>query len=283
MADFIIDLDTISTSATTLDSMKGTIDTTFESYSGSTLKTSSEGVSNVSSKIETNMDRLKNGYNNSCTWLNDYNSELTALESGLAAFSSETLTEPIEFKGQFEDIFGKVTMPAIKTSGDPNCNEKLGPSSSGVISYTVGKVPEAGVEAANIARLDSGTGGRATLLDIQVDGVSLGQDGSITIKKGQTVKLTVKFPDEIEGVQTCKRTNFDGASNWRNYVTQDNYPFVNRNDSSTFVDTREYDWIITGNQTGSITLSQTALFSLNGSHKYGTYKGMARLKVNIVD
>ncbi len=154
---------------------------------------------------------------------------------------------------------------------------------SGVLSYEVGKVPEPGVEAANIQRLDSGSGGRATLLDFQVDGVSLGQDGSITIKKGSTVKITVSFPEEIEGVDTCKRTNYDGGGGWSKYVTQKNDPMVKKNDSSTYVKTRTYDWYITGDETGSVTLSQTALFSLTGKHKYGTYKGMCRLHVNIVD
>ena len=154
---------------------------------------------------------------------------------------------------------------------------------SGILSYEVGKVPEPGVEANNIKKLDSGTGGRATLLDFQVDGVSLGQDGTITIKKGTTVKIKVQFPEEIEGVQTCKRTNYDGGGGWSKYVSQQNDPMVKKNDSSTYVDTREYDWYITGKETGTITLSQTALFSLTGKHKYGTYKGMCRLRVKIVD
>ena len=154
---------------------------------------------------------------------------------------------------------------------------------SGILDYEIGKVPAEGVEAANIARLDSGTGGRATLLDFQVDGVSLGQDGTITIKKGTTVKIKVQFPEEIEGVQTCKRTNYDGGGGWSKYVSQQNDPMVKKNDSSTYVDTREYDWYITGKETGTITLSQTALFSLTGKHKYGTYKGMCRLRVKIVD
>ncbi len=154
---------------------------------------------------------------------------------------------------------------------------------SGILDYEIGKVPAPGVEAANIARLDSGTGGRATLLDFQVDGVSLGQDGTITIKKGTTVKIKVQFPEEIEGVQTCKRTNYDGGGGWSKYVSQQNDPMVKKNDSSTYKDTREYDWYITGKETGTITLSQTALFSLTGKHKYGTYKGMCRLRVKIVD
>ena len=285
MADYILDLETLNTTSSNLENQKNSINNIIEKYENSSLTSSANGIAKITSKIKDNIKRLNNGYTNSNTWLSDYNSELTSLETSLASFSNESINIPIEFKGKFEDIFGKITMPAIKTGGDPNVNAKLGPSTSesGVLEYTIGKVPEAGVEAANIARLDSGTGGRATLLDIQVDGVSLGQDGSITIKKGQQVKLTVKMPDEIEGVQTCKRTSYDGGSGWNQFVSQQNDPMVNKNNPSTFKDTREYTWYITGNKTGSTTLSQTALFSLTGSHKYGTYKGMCRVKVNIVD
>ena len=162
-------------------------------------------------------------------------------------------------------------------------DEERAKNKSGVLSYEVGKVPEPGVEAANIARLDSGTGGRATLLDIQVDGVSLGQDGTITIKKGQQVKLTVQMPEEIEGVDTCKRTSAHGGAGHNTKVKQYNDPNVDKNNSSTYRKMRSYDWYITGTETGEVTLSQTALFSLTGKHKYGTYKGMCRVRVKIVD
>ena len=148
--------------------------------------------------------------------------------------------------------------------------------SSGVVSYKVGALPEQGSQASTLGK-------KATLLDVQVDGKSLGQDGSIVIKRGQTVHLKVKVPDEIDGVQTLRRTSADGAKGWSQYVSQKNTPNVDRNNSSTFVDAREYDWYITGNtDVDNITLSQTAQFTVPGSSQ-STYKGMVRVRVKIID
>jgi len=279
--DLIIDLGFLGNESSTLSSINSKVETIINNYSSGYLNNlSGTEISSLASKAKKSVERLKVGHANSLKWLNNYISENNTLEESLAA-GKGTGSEQIEFKGQFEDIFSKVTIPAIKTGGDLNINKNM-LNSSGVLSYEVGKVPAPGVEAANIQKLDSKSGGRATLLDIKVNGVSLGQDGTITIKKGQQVKLTVQFPEEIEGVQTCKRTNYDGGSNWNMYVSQQNDPMVKKNDPSTYVDTREYNWYITGNQTGEITLSQTALFSLTGNHRYGTYKGMARVRVKIV-
>ena len=148
-------------------------------------------------------------------------------------------------------------------------------SKSGVLEYKVGNIPEAGSQVSTLGK-------KATLLDVQVDGQSLGQDGSIVIKKGETVHLKVKIPDEIQGVQTLKRTSADGAGGWSQYVSQENTPNVNKKDASTFVDAREYDWYITGtNDTDNITLSQTALFTVPGGN-LGSYKGMVRVRVKVV-
>ena len=125
MADYEIHVDTLDSKKSSFESMQGTVSQLNESYDGSTIKEAKEGYNNVANKITKNMTRLDNGYKNSKSWFSDYLSELKTLEASLAAFDSATLTMPIEFKGQFEDIFGKVTMPAIKTGGNPTCNEDL--------------------------------------------------------------------------------------------------------------------------------------------------------------
>ena len=125
MADLEIEVETLNGKKGNLDSMKGKVDSISETYEGTTIKESKEGYDNVASKITKNMTRLKNGYNNSSSWFSEYLSELESLEASLSSFSGDSITIPIEFKGTFEDIFGKVTMPAIKTGGDPNCNEDL--------------------------------------------------------------------------------------------------------------------------------------------------------------
>ena len=127
MADYDIEIGTLETKKGTLNEMKSNVDQIKNSYESTSIKEAKEGYNNVASKITSNMSRLTNGYNNSDSWLSGYLTDLNALEANLASFTSDTLTKPIEFKGTFEDIFGKVTMPAIKTGGDPNCNESLGP------------------------------------------------------------------------------------------------------------------------------------------------------------
>ena len=126
MADYQIQLPTLNAKSRLFNGMKGKTDKNVETYNASSIKKAPSAISNVAAKITQNMERLKRGYTNSDSWLASYVSELTELEGNLANFASSSLTAPIEFKGQFEDIFGKVTMPAIKTGGDPNCNEKLG-------------------------------------------------------------------------------------------------------------------------------------------------------------
>ena len=149
-------------------------------------------------------------------------------------------------------------------------------TASGVLDYKVGNLPTEGSQASSLGR-------KATLLDVQVDGHSLGQDGSIVIKKGQTVHLKVKIPDEIQNVQTLKRTSVGGAKGWSQWVSQESNPNVDKNNPNTYANGREYDWYITGKTTtGNVTLSQTALFSIPGA-RLGSYKGMVRVRVQIVD
>ena len=127
MADYNIELDSLDSKKGTFESMKEKVDTISNNYNSSSVKQAKQGYDKVAAKITTCIERLTNGYGNSNSWLNDYLVELKAIESSLTNFTSELLEAPIEFKGTFEDIFGKVTMPAIKTGGDPNCNENLLP------------------------------------------------------------------------------------------------------------------------------------------------------------
>lgn len=135
MADYDIQLDSLDSKNSTLGTMKNEVDTINEKYNSSTVKQAKSGYEKVAAKITTSMTRLTKGYTNSNTWFTDYLTELKALESNLASFSNETLDEPIEFTGTFEDIFGKITMPAIKTGGDPNCNAKMVPQ--GLVGDTI--------------------------------------------------------------------------------------------------------------------------------------------------
>ena len=142
MADFEIEVPTLESSNETFGTMKENINTINEGYSGTAIKEAKDGYDNVASKITNNMERLTNGYNNSSTWFTDYLSELNTLEESLAAFTNTSLDLPIEFSGTFEDIFGKITMPALKTGGDPNCNSKLADPLSEIIKEALEKYGE---------------------------------------------------------------------------------------------------------------------------------------------
>ncbi len=125
MADYEIHVDTLQAKTNTLSELKGNAEKAADVYDGSSIKQAKEGYNKVAAKITKNIGRLKNGFTNSDSWFTSYLNDLNALEASLASFSADGLKTPIEFKGTFEDIFGKVTMPAIKTGGDPNCNESL--------------------------------------------------------------------------------------------------------------------------------------------------------------
>ena len=128
MADYEIDVPILEKSKTSLGELKDTVNKIGESYTSTTIKEAKEGYDAIASKITNNMERLTKGYTNSYTWLTGYTTDLNTLEESLKGLDLATLIKPIEFKGTFEDIFGKITMPAIKTGGDPNCNAKMGPS-----------------------------------------------------------------------------------------------------------------------------------------------------------
>ena len=123
MADFVIDLGSLDSKKSTLDTLNNGTDTIFNTYTSSSVSSlKSTEVSTVANRVSSTMDRLKNGYSNSLTWFSDYLSGITSLEASLASFEGSSLNTPVEFKGTFEDIFGKVTMPVLKTGADTSLN-----------------------------------------------------------------------------------------------------------------------------------------------------------------
>ena len=147
MADLEIEVETLEGKKGELETLKGTVDNISKTYESTAIKESKTGYENVASKITKNMTRLTNGYTNSSSWFTDYLSELNDLEGKLESFNVSTLDSPIEFKGEFEDIFGKVTMPAIKTGGNPNCNSGLIDPTSEIIRQAMEKYGKEYAEA----------------------------------------------------------------------------------------------------------------------------------------
>ena len=127
----------------------------------------------------------------------------------------------------------------------------------------------------------------AAMLEVKNLGISFGglravNAVDITIKKGETIRLTVNISDNAGNVKLLKRTSADGQEDWRKYLTGKSEPYVNRYDSSTFIATDNYDWVITGDKVtnGYITLSQTTFHSTENAPEY---KSMYRIKVKVVE
>ena len=281
--DYQIELSTLESKQSELESLKIKAEDIFNEFnSGYLNQLSGTEISSLSAKVKQPVERLKKGFTNSNNWYKKYVKELNALEESLSSFSGTSMETPKVFSAKFEDLFSKQAMGILKTGAVTKKETpevpmetvtETGPS--GVLEYQVGKLPEPGSIKKYLGR-------RAVLLDVQVDGHSLGQDGTIKIRQGETVKLTVRIPDEVDGVEWLKRTSADGGSGWWNIVSQENSLKIKRDNPSTYRRAREYTWYITGNKkTKNVTLSQTVQFST--SYNKGSYKGMVRVRVNVVD
>ena len=130
--DYDIKLDTLDSKSTEFETLKsGAEDIYNELNSCYISKIYDSELSGLKTSLKQPVERLKKGYTNSNTWLKNYVKELEELENGLASFSSPNLTAPTEFKGEFIDLFGKKTMPIIKTGGDIHANAQMGVKLSG--------------------------------------------------------------------------------------------------------------------------------------------------------
>ena len=138
MMDYDIKLDTLTSKQSEFETLKSSAEDIYNEFNSSCLSSLSSELSSLSNNLKKPIERLKKGYTNSSTWLKNYVTELTNLEDELSSFSSSSLEKPVEFKGEFVDLFGKKTMPIIKTGGDIHANKVLDPSLTGVIGQADG-------------------------------------------------------------------------------------------------------------------------------------------------
>ena len=214
--------------------------------------------------------------------INNLKNEITSKEGEIDGIVSSINSLSYTFNSLSSSGFSSIML---------NLKEAVKEPESGVLDMTPGK-EGTGAEEGRNARL---LGKAAVILDFTCDGEHLGQDGEIVIKKDQTVHLKVRIPDDVEGVEQISRTSADGQHDsegrplWANWVSQQVTPKANKKDNTTWFNGREYDWYITGkNTTGNdfIKLSQTVLFkapNTAAANKQASYKGMARLRVKVVD
>ena len=122
--DYDISLDTLDSKSSDFESMKASVEDIYNEFNSCYLSSLSDTeISALKAKIKTNIDRLKNGYTNSNSWIKKYLQELNDLEDKLAAFEGGNLETPKEFNGEFVDLFGKKTMPILQTNGDIHANK----------------------------------------------------------------------------------------------------------------------------------------------------------------
>lgn len=137
----------------------------------------------------------------------------------------------------------------------------------------------------------SNAGKKAQVQRLFYNGKELKDGDEIVIKKGETIRITVKLPTTAGQTQLLKRTSADGYHGdcdivgqryWERYFSAHSEPFVNRNDSSTYLHRNNYDWVITGNNVtkGYVTLSQT---SFQKTDKFNEIKSMVTVRVKVVD
>jgi len=123
--DYEIDLSTLNNKKTNLSTLKKDSEDAYSEFNSNFSSLSGTEIASLYTSLESSVQRLKTGGANSNTWYNEYITAITSLEEELAALENANLTEINEFKGKFEDMFGRVTMPVLKTGGDIHTNASL--------------------------------------------------------------------------------------------------------------------------------------------------------------
>ena len=134
--EYDIKLNTLESKSSELGEIKTASEDIYNEFNSCYLSTISDAeLSKIKTSLKQPIERVKKGSTNSNTWYTNYIKELNALEDSLASFSGN-LTAPTEFSGEFVDMFGKRTMPIIKTDGDIHANAQ-GYRSNEDIEFTV--------------------------------------------------------------------------------------------------------------------------------------------------
>ena len=124
-------------------------------------------------------------------------------------------------------------------------------------------------------------GKKAQTLTAYVNGTQISRYAKFTIGVGETLRVTLYMETKCGTVLKLTRTTADGEEGWRNYLSGSSDPFVDRYDSSTFLDTDHFDWVITGNKsTGGkyIHLSQT---TFNTTTQFSEIKSFFNIYVKV--
>ncbi len=123
--DYDIKVDNLTSKTAEVDELKTKCEDVYNEFNSCYISSINDPeLSSLPKNMKTPIDRLKNGMTNSATWYKNYLEETNAVEDSLSSFDGKSLTSPSEFSGEFVDMFGKRTMPIIKTGGDIHANAK---------------------------------------------------------------------------------------------------------------------------------------------------------------
>lgn len=124
--DYEINITSLNSKLSDLEKLKNDVDNIYNIFNSSYINTmNSSELSSIKSNISQSITRLKNSYVNSINWLNNYINDLNTLEDSLANFNATNINEILEFKGEFVNIFSKVTIPALRVKGKISTNEEV--------------------------------------------------------------------------------------------------------------------------------------------------------------
>ncbi len=119
--EYDINLNTLASKQTELETLKTTAEDTYNEFNSCYLNGLNGELSSLKTIIKSPIERAKKGITNSSNWYKKYVKELQELEAKIAEFN--VLTKPTEFKGEFLDLFGKTTMPILKTGAQTKKQE----------------------------------------------------------------------------------------------------------------------------------------------------------------
>ena len=112
--DYDIKIETLSSKTSELEELKVAAENIYNEFNSCYYSQINDAeLIGLRNNLKEPIERLKKGHTNSNAWFKNYITELTELEDNISSFSAPNLTKPVEFKGEFVDLFGKKTMPII--------------------------------------------------------------------------------------------------------------------------------------------------------------------------
>ena len=117
--DYDINLESLKQKNNSFQELNNEVINLKNSFSSSYINNlSGSEISNITNQLSDNINRLWAAYNNCEQWLQGYCQDLESLENSLASFSDTNITTLLDFKGEFTNLFSKITIPTLKTGGN---------------------------------------------------------------------------------------------------------------------------------------------------------------------